>query len=449
MKSPEQDFTKGSIPQQLIAFTLPLLAANILQYCYQAADMIVVGQVMGNDGLVAISNASMISFCVGSLAIGLTGGGTVAIARCKGSGDTRGQGAVSAALFALSAVCALAVAALGIGFAQPVFEALNVPGASLSEAAAYMAIVCGGSVFTFGYNAACSLMKGLGDARGPLVYIALATVVNIALDIVFVAGCGWGVAGAGWATVIAQGLSCVLATGHLVRRYPHARPRFADRGAVRRAAVAILRVGIPSASQMVVVNLSYLLVTGMLNGFGTDVATASGVGLKISTFSGLPCWAIGQAVTAMTGQNAGARNPERMRSVVRSSAAVSVAVIGTVAVATQVFAYDLACAFGATGEAAIETTVLYLRITCSFNAVFYALMYCFDSFALGSGAPRLALVNAFFDAVAIRFGLAWLLGNALGFGFAGIYVAQALSPVIPAFIGFAYYLRGTWAKRVE
>lgn len=447
MESKEQDFTQGSVVRHLIKFGLPLLAANILQYCYQAADMIVVGQVMGNDGLVAISNASMISFCIGSFAIGMTGGGTVAVARCKGSGDADGQRTASAAALVISALCALAVTVPGIAFASPVFSALGVPGPSLDDAASYMAIVSAGSIFTFGYNAACALMRGVGDARGPLAFVAVASVVNVALDIVFVGVLGWAVAGAAWATVIAQALSCALALRYLFIRYPSARPRFEFGPALARSAAAVLKVGIPSAAQMIVANISYLLVTGMLNAYGTDVAAASGIGLKISTFAGLPCWAMGQAVTAMTSQNAGARQAERMRSVVRASCGLSVAVIAIIAVATQVFAYDLARLFGATGTEAIETTVLYLRITCSVNSAFYALMYCFDSFALGSGAPNLALVNAFLDAVAIRFGLAWLLGTVLGVGFAGIYLAQALSPVLPVLIGWTYYLRGSWRER--
>ncbi|BDE95461.1 MATE family efflux transporter [Raoultibacter timonensis] len=448
MESREQDFTQGSVVKHLIKFGLPLLAANILQYCYQAADMIVVGQVMGNDGLVAISNASMISFCIGSFAIGMTGGGTVVLARCKGAGDAAGQRTASAAVFVLSALCALAVTVPGIMFVLPVFTALGVPGPSLDEAVSYMVIVSAGSIFTFGYNAACSLMRALGDARGPLAFIAVASVVNVVLDIAFVGVLGWEVAGAAWATVIAQALSCALALRHLFARHPSARPRFGFGRAFARSAAEVLKVGVPSASQMIVVNISYLLVTGMLNAYGTDVAAASGIGLKISTFAGLPCWAMGQAATAMTSQNAGAQRVERMRSIVRASCGISVAIIALIAVATQAFAYDLALLFGASGTEAIETTVLYLRITCSVNSAFYALMYCFDSFALGSGSPNLALVNAVLDAVAIRFGLAWVLGTVFGMGFVGVYLAQALSPVLPVLVGWAYYLRGTWKVRL-
>lgn len=446
MKALERDFSQGSIFKHMIAFGLPLLAANLMQYLYQATDMIVVGQAMGNVGIVAISNASMIAFVVNSLAIGLAGGGTVAIARCKGAEDEGGQRSASAALFILVAACSMIVAAVGICCSTPVLETLGVPQEAVADAAAYMAIVCGGSFFAFGYNASCSLMKGLGDARSPLVFIGVASIINVVLDVVFVMGFGWGVAGAAWATVISQCFSCVLSTVHLVRRYPSARPSLCDRERLQESFVRVLEVGIPATIQMAVVNLSYLLVTGMLNAYGTDVAAASGVGLKISTFAGLPCWAIGQAVTAMTGQNAGARNPWRMRSVMRVGLGVSITVIVAIQVFIQLFAHDLAVWFGASGADAIEITLLYLRITCSVNGVCYAAMYCFDSFALGSGAPKLALVNALLDAVIVRFGLAWLLGGVFGLGYVGIYTAQALSPVLPVIVGWLYYARGSWRE---
>ncbi|MEG0504866.1 MAG: MATE family efflux transporter, partial [Raoultibacter sp.] len=352
----------------------------------------------------------------------------------------------STALFILAAVCSAAIAVAGVCGALPVLTALGVPHEAVGMAAAYMAIVCGGSLFTFGYNASCSLMKGLGDAKAPFVFIGIASIINVVLDVVFVMGFGWGVAGAAWATVISQCFSCVFSTVHLVRKYSTARPSFRDRARLRESFAGVLEVGIPATIQMAVVNLSYLLVTSMLNAYGTDVAAASGVGLKISTFAGLSCWAIGQAITAMTGQNAGARKPLRMRSVVRVGLGVSIAVIVAIQVIIQIFAYDLAVWFGASGSTAIETTVLYLRITCSVNGICYAAMYCFDSFALGSGCPRLALINALLDAVVVRFGLAWLLGSVMGLGYVGVFASQALSPILPVIVGWLYYVRGSWRR---
>ena len=202
----------------------------------------------------------------------------------------------------------------------------------------------------------------------------------------------------------------------------------------------MLRVGVPSAVQMAVVNLSYALVTGLLNRYGTDVAAAAGVGLQISTIAGLPCWAIGQAITTAAAQNAGAGELRRARDVARIGATFNVSVIVGVQIAVQLLAPALVVAYGLTEPFTMDTAVLYLRITCSVNGLFYAAMYSFDSFALGAGSPRLVLANSLIDAFVVRFGLAFLLSGVLGFGYVGIFVAQAASPVMPALIG-AFYLR--------
>lgn len=202
---------------------------------------------------------------------------------------------------------------------------------------------------------------------------------------------------------------------------------------------AVLRVGVPSAVQMAVVNLSYALVTGLLNRYGTDVAAAAGVGLQISTVAGLPCWAIGQAITTAAAQNAGAALPARAREVVRLGARFNMGVTIGIQMLIQLLAPAIVAAYGLVdGTAAHDIAVLYLRITCSVNGLFYAAMFSFDSFALGAGSPRLVLVNSLIDAFAIRFGLAFVLSGVLGFGYVGIFVAQAASPVIPAIIGGLY-----------
>ena len=207
---------------------------------------------------------------------------------------------------------------------------------------------------------------------------------------------------------------------------------------------AVLSVGVPSAVQMAVVNLSYALVTGMLNRYGVDVAAAAGVGLQISTIAGLPCWAIGQAITTAAAQCAGAGELARARDVARLGARFNIGVTLGIQVLIQLLAPAIVGLYGLTQGAPFDIAVLYLRITCGVNGLFYAAMYSFDSFALGAGSPRLVLANSLIDAFAVRFGLAFLLSGALGFGYVGIFVAQAASPVIPAIIGGVYLRR--WSR---
>lgn len=452
-KSPDQlSFTEGPLFRRLLVFALPLMVMNLLQYLYQAVDMVVVGQVVGTVGLVSISNAANASFLVNAFVIGLTAGGGVVIARFVGSRDVAGQRRAYAATLAVALAAWAAIAAAGVLLSRPAFAANAVPEAALDGACAYTVVLCCGSAGPFLMNAAAAFLKAQGDARTPLALVGVSAFVNVGLDLVLVGPAGLGVAGAAWATVIAQSVAAVAALVVVRRRHPGGRLAGAfarGTGASMRASIGeVLHVGVPSAVQMAVVNLSYALVTGLLNRYGTDVAAAAGVGLQISTIAGLPCWAIGQAITTAAAQNAGAGELGRARDVARLGATFNVSVIVGVQVIVQLLAPLLASAYGLTDPATLDIAVLYLRITCSVNGLFYAAMFSFDSFALGAGSPRLVLANSLIDAFVVRFGLAFLLSGVLGFGYVGIFVAQAASPVIPAVIGGLYLRHWTRSRGV-
>lgn len=435
----------GSVPKKLIRFAFPLFLANLLQALYNVVDMLVVGKIVGKTGLAAISNASMLCFIINSLCIGLTMGGSVLVAQCKGANDQTGQRDTIGMLFFLSLVGSAVVTILGLAIYEALFQALNVPANAYQDACGYMKIICCGTVFVFGYNAVCSILKGLGDSQTPLFFVGVATVLNVVLDVLLVGPLSMGTAGAAWATITAQGVSFMGSLVYL-RRYQLGfsltKIEFH-----REKLLAILKVGLPTAIQMVVVNTAYLLVTGMLNQFGTPVAAASGVGLKINTFAGMHCWAIGQAITAMVGQCLGAGQIERARKVVWSGLLLNLVVTAAVVVVVQLLAEPLICMFDGTSPEVIRCGVQYLRICCSINSLIYAVMYTLDSFAIGVGAAHVAMVNALLDAVVVRLPVGWLLAFPLSLGFSGIYLGQALSPILPALVGLVYFKSRVWEGR--
>lgn len=202
----EQNLTTGSVPKKLIIFALPLLLANLLQSFYSIVDMLVVGNIVGETGLAAISNASMISFIINSICIGVTMGGTVLIAQYKGANDEQGQSETVGTLFAISLIASFIITIIGLIVYKPLFHILNVPAASMQDAYEYMKIICCGTVFVFGYNAVCSIMKGFGDSKSPLYFVAIATVVNVILDLILVGPFNMGTAGAAYATIFSQGV---------------------------------------------------------------------------------------------------------------------------------------------------------------------------------------------------------------------------------------------------
>jgi len=442
----EYSLMTGSVPKKLAIFAFPLLLANILQSFYNVVDMLVVGQIVGDTGLAAIGNASKLCYIINSICIGMTMGGAVLIAQYKGADDKKGQAESFQMLALLSLVSSLLVTIVSLATYQPLFKMLNVPADAYQDACDYMKVICCGTVFVFGYNAVCSVLKGLGDSKSPLYFVGIATIINIVLDIILVGLMG--TAGAAYATITAQGISFVISLFYLKRH-----KIFFSMENHRKFTLqwdklaAIVKVGLPTAIQMVVVNTAYLLVAGMLNQFGTSVSAVSNVGLQINTFAGMPCWAIGQAVTAMVGQCMGAGQIERARKVVKISLVINVAITFIVVIGVQLFAEPLILLFGSTSPEVVNDGVYYLRVCCSINSLIYAVMYTLDSFAIGVGAANVAMINALLDAVIVRLPMSWLLAFALNMGFSGIYYGQALSPVLPAIVGLLYFISRKWEHK--
>ena len=203
--------------KKLIAFAFPLLLANVLQSFYNVVDMLVVGQIVGDTGLAAISNASKLCYIINSICIGMTMGGAVLIAQYKGADDKKGQTETFHMLALLSLVTSLLVTVVSLAVYQPLFRVLDVPADAYQDACDYMRIICCGTVFVFGYNAVCSVLKGLGDSKSPLYFVGIATIINIILDILLVGPFGMGTAGAAYATITAQGISFVISLFYLKR----------------------------------------------------------------------------------------------------------------------------------------------------------------------------------------------------------------------------------------
>ena len=444
----EHSLLTGSVPKKLASFAFPLLSANLLQSFYNVVDMLVVGQIVGDTGLAAIGNASKLCYIINSICIGMTMGGAVLIAQYKGADDKRGQAESFQMLALLSLVSSLLVTVVSLATYQPLFKMVNVPADAYPEACNYMKIFCCGTVFVFGYNAVCSVLKGLGDSKSPLYFVGVATIINIILHIVLVGPLGIGTAGAAYATITAQGISFVISLFYLKRHRIFLSMEDHRKFTLQwDKLIAIVKVGLPTAIQMVVVNTAYLLVTGMLNQFGTAVSAGSNVGLQINTFAGMPCWAIGQAVTAMVGQCMGAGQIDRARKVVKISLVMNVAVTFVVVISVQLFAEPLILLFGSTNPEAVNDGVYYLRVCCSINSLIYAIMYTLDSFAIGVGAANVAMINALLDAVIVRLIMSWFLAFSLNMGFIGIYYGQALSPILPAIVGLLYFINRKWERK--
>lgn len=443
----EQDLTVGKIPTTLIKFGLPLLGANILQSLYNIVDMLIVGRIVGETGVAAISNASSIVFVINAICMGFTLGGTVLIAQYKGANNETAQKETVGTVYSVTAILSLIITVTGVFIYKPLLTLMQVPAEAMHDAQQYIFVIFLGTFFVFGYNATSAILRGFGDSKSPLLFVGIATIVNIVLDIIFVGTLKMGTVGAAYATIIAQGVSFLISIVFLIRRkflFDFKPKSFAIKKDKR---IAALKLGLPTAIQLAAVNISYLILAAMLNKYGITVAAAAGIGLKINTFAGMPCWAVGQAVTAMVGQNVGAGKTDRVIKTTKAGLKISLLTTLFCVAIVQLMAKQLIMLFEPNDTEVINAGVLYLRVCCSLGSLIYAIMYSFDSFLTGIGNTKLAMFNALLDALIIRLPLCLFLCNFFANGYLGIYFGQALSPIIPALIGAIYFYRKRWKNK--
>lgn len=439
MVDSNDNLTTGNITHKLWHFFWPLLLANLLQSLYSVIDMAVVGRFVGSVGLAALSNASMIIFVTTSLALGVGIGGTVCIAKRVGENNRKQLKPIADTMLTLSVIFSLFVSGGLVFWLRPLLQALEVPATALGDAFSYTAIVTAGYVFVFAFNAAAALLRGMGDSRTSMAFIMVATIVNVVLNLLLVGSLG--VQGVAYATVAAQAAACFGANISLYSRLENKRP-----APSLREAIPILKAGTASAVQLIAVNISFTLVTAILNLYGVEVAAASGIGLKLNTFAAMPCWAFGNAITAMTSQCLGAGKIDRAKATLMHGLGLNLVCTAALVSVIAVAAEPLVQFFAPHNPEVLRIGVRYIRLCCSVNCLVYCTMYTFDAFATGAGHASIAMVNSLLDSFFVRLSLGWLLSVYWGYGFEGMYIGQALSPLVPAAVGISYYLSEKWKK---
>ena len=327
MKKIAKDFTKGSIPKQLIWFTLPFMASNALQVFYSTIDMIIVGAYVGTPGLSAVSQSSQIMNFATMVCLGFSNAGQVLVSQALGGGKRQELNPIIGTLFALITMIAAVLSVVAVGGQQLILALMKIPTESRAFAEDYLTICGAGLVFTAGYNMVSAVLRGMGDSRRPFLFICIASAVNLVLDILFTGIFGWGVAGAAWATIIGQAVSFLFSLFYLHRRKAEFGFDFKPSSfrLHRRYSRMMLSLGTPMAIQSGCINLSMLFVNSMINEVGVVASATFGVGCRIDDIINKISQGIQYAAMPMISQNIGAKNNERARSVVKHAWIFSIA----------------------------------------------------------------------------------------------------------------------------
>ncbi len=306
----ETNLSHGSVVSGLIRFSMPFLISNIIQSLYNVADMLIVGNLSGANSTYSVSGVTIggqVTFILTNLIMGLCTGGTVLIAQYVGGGNHEKMRKTVSTLFTGLMIAAVAITLSMLLLKDGVLRLLQTPAESFQEASNYLLVTVLGVFFIFSYNALSAVLRGMGDSKRPLIFVAIACVTNILLDLLFVGPLKLAALGAAIATVISQGLSMMLCILYLKRNnfLFDFKPRSfrMDREQLK----AILKIGSPSALQNTVVSLSFLVITALVNTIGGVTASAAvGVVGKFNSFAILPAIGMSAAVSTMAAQNIGA-----------------------------------------------------------------------------------------------------------------------------------------------
>ncbi|NLY10767.1 MAG: MATE family efflux transporter [Firmicutes bacterium] len=441
------DFTKGSIPRHLVLFTIPMIIGNLLQALYNTVDSIWVGRFLGKEALSAVTVSFPISFTLIALALGLTQATTTLVSQYFGAGDMREVRKTIANSLVILSILAAIISVVGILARFSLLRLINVPPDVMELAASYLQIYLTGLVPMFIFNAISAILRGLGDSRSPLVFLAYATITNIILDPIMIFGVGpipkMGVAGAALATVIAQTLSAILALRYLIRADLLRLGKemfYFD----KRLTWITFRIGIPAGLQQVLVSLSGLAVSSIINRFGSSVVAGFGVGQKIDQFAFLPAMSMGVAVSALVGQNLGAQRVDRVYESVKWSTILGGGITGCVALFVLAFPGFLV-SFFTTDANVLAVGTMYLRIL-SFAYVAFALMFTFGGVLRGAGDTIPTMLVTLISLWMIRIPLAYYLSTIRGLGERGAFLAIMFSPMVGVLLNYIYYKTGYWKR---
>ena len=436
--------TEGTPWRLILRFVLPVLAGALLQQLYNTVDAIVVGNFSGEAALSAVGTTGSLTFMFLAVAIGLSAGNGVIVAQFFGAKDQKEVRNNAAAGILFLMVLGVAAAILGILVARPAFVyVVNVQESYLDLTLQYFRIYAVGLVFQFGYNIFSSVLRAVGDSAATLYFLLITSILNILLDLAFVAWFRWGVAGAAAATVISQMVSFLAAYFYMIRKYPVFRFTFRDYRWNGETIAATIRVGFPITLQMVIASIGMTLIQRAVNGFGQSMTASFTVGQRIEMYLNLPCTSFQTALATYTGQNIGARKPERVRIGVRQTMLITLLLAVAISGAVWVLADKIIILFGLSDLAA-EYCLQHLRAVAIFNIILNGYFPLFGVFqgANHSGVPAVVATGA----LSTRVMVTYLFRNGLLFGYRIIWWNGLFGFGVGFLIAWSYYLSGRWRQ---
>ena len=439
-----KDLTQGSIAKSLIKYAAPLFLANTLQAVYNLVDMMVMGQVEGGVGMAAVSIGGVIISLATFLLIGFTVAGQIILAQLVGAKRKDSISKMIGTIFVVTIIMAVCMLAICLIFGNTFLKLLNAdPVAAPLAKTYYLTCICG-IFFIAGYNMVCAVLRGMGDSKRPLYFVAIASGLNLVLDIVFVAGFHWSAFGAALATVIGQSVSFFVALAYLYRHRDAFGFDFKPSSfrVYKEELIPLIKLGIPMSIQMASVTVSKAVLSAWINGSGYMYSALNGIFSKLGLFMGVISSSLTTAGGASVAQCIGAKKYDRVPKIMGVVFLLSGTICGLVSLVVYLFpnfVFELFTKDPAVID--ISGVLVVPVVVCMMGGVGRAVGF---SLVNGSGNSKLNLIVALFDGIVARIGLSYVLGFTLGMGVKGFWFGDGLAGYMPFAVGMVFFFTGRW-----
>lgn len=438
------DMTEGRPWEKILIFTFPMLLGNIAQQLYNTVDSVVVGKYVGDNALAAVGSAGPIFNLLLVLFIGISVGAGIMVSQYFGARKREELSVAIGNCITLTAIASVFIMVVATLAARPLLVLLNTPESILDWCTSYLRILfigCAGMAY---YNILCGVLRGLGDSISALLYLVVASILNIVLDLLFVVKFDMGVAGVALATAIAQAVSAILCVIKLMRMNDLFVFGMKYFKLDKRISMNVIRLGLPSGITQAIMSMAMLLVQSLTNSFGEQLIAANVIVMRVDGFAMLPNFSFGTAMTTYAGQNVGAGKYDRVSKGAKQGTLMAVGTSAAITGAILIFGRYLMGIFTDTAE--LVTLSMGLMRILAVGYIAMAVTQSLSGVMRGAGdtvTPMwISIVQTIVIRVPIAYGLVYLTGRQ-----ESLFVSLLISWVLGAILTSIFYAKGKWRNK--
>ena len=436
----------GVIWKQIFLFSIPLLLGNLFQQLYNAVDSIIVGNYIGSQALAAVGSSAPVINLLISFFMGLSIGAGIIISRYYGARNIDGlQEAVHTSL-AITFLAGIVMTFIGVSLSPYILQWVGTPNDVMSSSILYLRIYFLGILSVMTYNMGSGILRAVGDSKNPLYFLIVSSIINVVLDYVFVVYFHMGVAGVGWATLIAQTVSALLTLALLIRTKAEYRVSLRHIRLHKHMVYEIIRLGLPSAVQNAIVSFSNVIVQSNINTFGSLAMAGCGSYTKIDGFAILPVMSYSMALTTFTGQNIGAQKYDRVKKGAKTGMLMSILTTICITILLLLLGPNVLAIFSQ-DQRVIEYG-LYMMHVLAPGYIFLAISHALSGIIRGAGVTTVPMIVMVCCWCGLR--MAWILISVPLFHDIGVvFLGWPITWIASALWLFLYYKKGNWLKKYE